>query len=547
MRTKLILFLLLLPFSYAVAAQTALDSLLNVLDKTINEHEIYVFKREARIKKIKDKKRSVQPFSAEAYRLNIELYKEYKAYVCDSAIYYLNRNIEIGVQTHHIDFEYESKLLLSYLFSSSGMYKEAADILETLDKKLLPAQLLVNYYNSYDHLCSELFYHTQDKRNSTHYHSLSNNYRDSLCMVLPPDNEQLLILQENIYRDSGQWAEARKVNDIRLAKTTFGTPEYALVAFHRALIFQYEGNTEVEKYNLTLSAISDIRSAIKDHASLWMLAQVLFNEGEIDRARTYIRFSWNETTFYHSKLRSLQTAGILSLIDRTYQIKIEKQNKALRNSLIWISILLLLLFAALVYIYLQMKKLSVAQNNLQVVNNRLKELNEELQQMNVCLQTVNLELSDSNRIKEEYIGRFIKLCSIYINKLDAYRRMVNKKITAGRITELLKTTRSQDTFDEELKELYTNFDTTFLNLFPDFVNKFNELLQKGKAIILKKGELLNTELRIFALIRLGIDDSSQIAEFLNYSVNTIYNYRAKVKNRAGVSRDNFEKLVKTIR
>ncbi|KAA6308881.1 hypothetical protein EZS27_039531, partial [termite gut metagenome] len=293
--------------------------------------------------------------------------------------------------------------------------------------------------------------------------------------------------------------------------------------------FQYEGNTEAEKYSLALSAISDIHSAIKDHASLWMLAQILFNEGDIDRAYTYIRFSWSETAFYNARLRSLQTAGILSLIDKTYQIKIEKQNKKLQDSLIRISVLSLLLFAALVYIYLQMKKLSAARNNLQVVNNQLKELNEELQQMNVCLQATNLELSDSNRIKEEYIGRFIKFCSTHINKSYAYRRMVNKKITAGQIPELSKITRSQDIFDGELEELYANFDTAFLHLFPDFVNKFNELLQKDNPIILKKGEQLNTELRIFALIRLGIDDSSQIADFLHYSVNTIYNYRAKVK------------------
>jgi cell division protein FtsB len=280
---------------------------------------------------------------------------------------------------------------------------------------------------------------------------------------------------------------------------------------------------------------------------LWMLAQILFNEGNIDRAYTYIRFSWNKTAFYNARLRSLQTAGILSMIDKTYQIKIEKQNKKLQDSLIRISVLSLLLFAALVYIYLQMKKLSVARNNLQVANNRLKELNEELKQMNVCLQTTNLELSDSNLIKEEYIGRFIKLCSTYINKSDAYRRMVNKKIAAGQIAELLKTTHPQNTFEEEIKELYANFDTAFLHLFPGFVNKFNELLQKEYPIILKKGEMLNTKLRIFALIRLGIDDSSQIAELLHYSVNTIYNYRAKVKNKASVLRDDFERLVKAIR
>ena len=164
-----------------------------------------------------------------------------------------------------------------------------------------------------------------------------------------------------------------------------------------------------------------------------------------------------------------------------------------------------------------------------------------------CLTSTNAELSESNQIKEEYIARFIKLCSTYIDRLDAYRRMVNKKISGGQIAELLKITRSQDALDEELEELYVNFDTAFLHLFPDFVRKFNELLQNDAQIILKKGELLNTELRIFALIRLGIDDSSQIAEFLRYSVNTIYNYRAKVKNKACVSRDDFEKLVEQIR
>ena len=204
-------------------------------------------------------------------------------------------------------------------------------------------------------------------------------------------------------------------------------------------------------------------------------------------------------------------------------------------------------FSLTVASYRQMKKLAVARNHLQTANHQLNQLNEELQQMNACLTSTNAELSESNQIKEEYIARFIKLCSTYINRLDAYRRMVNKKVSAGQIAELLKITRSQDALDEELEELYANFDTAFLHLFPDFVKKFNALLQDNEQIILKKDELLNTELRIFALIRLGIEDSSQIAEFLRYSVNTIYNYRAKVKNKARGSREDFEDLVRKIR
>ena len=225
---------------------------------------------------------------------------------------------------------------------------------------------------------------------------------------------------------------------------------------------------------------------------------------------------------------------------------IEKQNGRLQQYLLLITTLLVLLIVALGYIYRQMKKLADARNHLQQANEQLNGLNEELRQMNSCLSSTNIELSESNQIKE-YIARFIKLCSTYINRLDAYRRMVNKKVSAGQIAELLKITRSQDALDEELEELYANFDTAFLHLFPDFVKKFNDLLQDNERIVLKKDELLNTELRIFALIRLGIEDSSQIAEFLRYSVNTIYNYRAKVKNKTRGSREDFEDLVRKIR
>ena len=162
---------------------------------------------------------------------------------------------------------------------------------------------------------------------------------------------------------------------------------------------------------------------------------------------------------------------------------IEKQNDRLQQYLVLITALLVLLIGALGYIYRQMKKLAVARNHLQTANHQLNQLNEELQQMNACLTSTNAELSESNQIKEEYIARFIKLCSTYINRLDAYRRMVNKKVSAGQIAELLKITRSQDALDEELEELYANFDTAFLHLFPDFVKKFKidgKDVQKGE-------------------------------------------------------------------
>ena len=326
--------------------------------------------------------------------------------------------------------------------------------------------------------------------------------------------------------EAGNMDEALSINDLRLANVDPDTPGYALVTYHRSLLYRQMQNKEEEKRYLALSALADIRLCITDHASLWTLAELLYEEGDIERAYRYIRFSWNETNRYNARSRSLQTAGILSLIDLTYQAMREKQNDRLRLYIWLISTLTLLLIAAMAFIYRQMKRLSLARNHLEQANGQLRI---------------------SNHIKEEYIGRFMNLCSVYINRLDAYRRMVNKKISAGQTEELLKMVRSREVLDTGLKELYANFDTAFLHLFPDFVERFNELLKPEERIVLRKGELLNTELRIFALIRLGIEDSSQIAEFLRYSVNTIYNYRAKVKNKACISREDFETHLMQIR
>lgn len=547
MKNKYSLFLLLLFYSNLSWGDKTLDSLLNVLDRTLLEHETYINGREERILHLKELICEAPSNSIEHYQLNNQIYKEYKPYICDSAIYYINNNIHIA---EHLNDEFkiiESKLELSYLLTSSGMYAESVDVLKSIKRKNLTSHLISGYYSCLDHVYGELGVYTQDRGFAKHYWKISQSYKDSLYSVLFPGSEEYLAMKESIFREQHLYDRALAINDARLSKVKLDTPLYAVIAYYRSLIYKYSGDKVKEKQYLCLSAIADIRSAIKDHASLWTLAQLLYESGDIERAYQYMRFSWNATNFYNARLRSWQSAGILSLIDKTYQAMIEKQNDRLQMYLLFITGLLILLIIALRYIYCQMKKLSDARNNLQTANAQLNALNEELQQMNNSLTSANVDLSESNQIKEEYIARFIKLCSTYIDKLDAYRRMVNKKISGGQIADLLKITRSQDVLEEELSELYANFDTAFLHLFPDFVKKINELLQDNEHIVLKKDELLNTELRIFALIRLGINDSSQIAEFLRYSVNTIYNYRAKVRNKARMSRDNFEDLVRKIR
>ena len=543
-----------LSFSTLLFSQENISTVLLKLDSTIENSDSYTKVREMRISNHKMELRKVKPLSIAEYQINSLLYKEYKSYICDSAIHYQNRNIEIAIALNDGEREYESKLELAYLMGSIGLYKEATDLLTSIDAAQLPDFLLVEYYNAHLKVYGELAFYTQDKRKSQDYWKVFDKHLLLLKKKLAPESYLYLQLKEDSARNAHLYSDALKLNDLGLKKSIVGTPDYALVTFRRSLIYQWSGDKENQKYYLALSAISDIQSAIKDQASLMMLAQILYEEGDIDRAYKYIRFSWSSTMFFNAKLRSLQSSTILSLIDKTYQAKIENQKTKLQLYLVLTTSLLVLLIIALFVIYRQIKRLSLAKKNLQIANDELNylnaalsKLNEELVTVNHVLHLTNNELSESNKIKEVYIGRFIELCSIYINKIDNFRKKVHTKIKDGKINEAKLITQSQDIMDEEFEELYTNFDNAFLQLFPDFVEKVNELLNENDRFIIKNGESLNPELRIMALMRLGIDDGSKISQFLRYSLSTVYNYRTKTKNRTFLQKEEFDRRILQIK
>lgn len=549
MKKNCLLCFLLFFSCHSALAGESLDSLLNVLDKTIKEADTYVQIKENKLHELKKEARKTPPFSVERYHLNNDIYLEYKAYSSDSALHYLNENMLLARQLNDKERELKIQLELSYLLSSIGMYMEAADILNSIDRQTLPSSLLGHYYTCYEHVYSEAgAAQPRYKMFASRYAKLSHAYRDSMQVTLDPSSATYLWLRETQLREAGKYDEALEFSDRRLAESSFGTPQYALVAYQRFRLFESMGKKDEHLYYLVLSAISDVRSAIKEQSSLMVLAQELNRKGDLKRAYDYINFSWEISQFYKTRLRSWMNITPLSMINGNYQDIIKQQNRELLIYITCVALLALLLVIALIYIYRQMKALSIAKKGLQEVNERLFSLNEELEEVNRHLRSTNLELSESNLIKEAYIARFFKLCSVYVDRLQAYRKLVNKKLQRGQVAELLKMTHlSNDIVTVEVQELYANFDSAFLHLFPNFVESLNALLLPEEQIVLKPDELLNTELRIFALIRLGIKDSSQIAELLHYSVNTIYNYRSRVKTKARVSRDDFEDLVAKIR
>lgn len=543
---KYIILLFIVFYCQHLSSKPEIDSLLTVLEETMRIRDDYDKRKELRIQNLKVLLEDIALSAEQIYQINKNIINEYNAYSLDSTLFYIEKNSTIANNLKNQFFIDESKLKLASLFASSGSHKESIDVLGSIDRKRLSDELLNDYYENYQKNFLNLSFYSLTSGNKKKYSSCYKTYTDSLLHRLEPGTEKYLAVIETRLRDKRQLEESLKINSLRLAMASAGTRNYSMIAFERSLSLELNSKRKEQIKYLILSAISDIQSSTKDNASLTMLAMLLFKKGEVERAHSYISFSFEDATFYNSRLRYILISNVLPDITKAYESRIEKQRTKLRELLAIISILGLFLLFTIIYIILQMKKLYKTRNELIGTNKQLKELNIELNQSNIKLEELYQDLSEANLVKEYYIGTFLNLLSNYIDKLDDYRKMVRKHIIAKKITDLYDKTKTDRIIVEELRLFYRNFDTTFLNIYPDFVEKVNNLLNEEGKIKLKNKNQLNTKLRILALIRLSIKDSSEIAKLLRYSVNTIYNYRVEIRNNANVPREKFEDKIMEI-
>ncbi|MFF5383281.1 DUF6377 domain-containing protein [Pedobacter suwonensis] len=521
----------------------------STLDFLIRNKGIYTQVKEQEISRIKHKK-NTSLSKKQLYEINKQLYYEYKTFISDSAIFYAVENLRIAESLNDEKAKLETKLILAATYSVAGMFFEGLDLLKSINPKKLQPDLLVSYYDTYKLLYG---YYSQNNIHTSSYLEKSASYRDSLLQVLDPQSTHYKIVFSEKLFDSNRLAEAKDILIALLNDTKEESHLKAVLAYALANIYKKEGNIEMQKKYYTISAISDIKNNIKENASLQALATVLYNTGDIERAYQCIKSSMEDAIFCNAHLRTFEISRIFPIIDKAYQDKALKQKNELKTFLILISILSFFLILAVVYVYGQMKKVSrirakLHNSNLMLneVNGNIQETNDKLKVVNNQLSIVNSELTEANQIKEFYIGHFLDLCSTYINKLQKFQSSLNRKLMENKKEELFKMLRSNEMINNEVKELYDHFDHIFLHLYPNFIDDFNSLLLEEERFTLKPNELLNVELRIFALIRLGITDSSKISNFLHYSTNTIYSYRTRIRNKAAVPRQEFESMVMKI-
>lgn len=547
MKRTLLCFITILCCITATAQKVQLDPLFAQLRSAIDSVAVYDSRQEKKIDKLKSNYSAVLGTDkSKAQTLCTQIFESYSKFCYDSATVYIAKSIQLAQEIGDKTKELEARILQARYYGKGGSCVEAIHLINTIDEDAVPQSLLPLFYDAVRAIYIEAGNSLRHPQLRQDYLDKSRDYREKLYATQDSTAFDILMLREAKSRYDQKFDEALALNDRQLKLAQPETRRFSEVAFFRSCTYRDMGNTEMQKYWLLLSCLGDLRHSIKDQASLWTLAEVLADEGDTELSYLLIRTSHEGLSMYNAPLRYLQSVNVLSMIDHNYQIMTNDQNTKLRLMLWLISILALLLLGATGYIYRQMKRLGMARQQLHTANEELQGLNAQLASTVESLNVSNEKLSESNTIKDVYIGRFLALCSEYMKKMESFRSTVLKKEKSGQLEEYLSKSRMKEIKAKEVAEFTTDFDEAFLHIVPTFIEEFNALLKPDKRIVPPKEFTLTTELRIFALIRLGINDSSKIAEFLHYSVQTIYNYRSSVKNNAIGERDDFEDCVRKI-
>ncbi|QKJ61803.1 DUF6377 domain-containing protein [Flavobacterium sp. M31R6] len=514
------------------------------IDKTIENNSYYTQKKEHGITQLKVQlKRTNDP--EQKYKITQKLYNDYQSYQSDSALVYARKNFQIAENLNKLEKLNQAKFNLVAIMGTLGMYKEGIDVLNAITIAATP-NLKGSFYGVSRVIYGQMADNASSQQEKEKYLLFSKKYRDSCVNFYPHNSTPFIIAKADWYLDNKNPEETLDLLLPFFSKIKQSDPNRAIISYIISQAYKLKKDRNQEKKWLSISALSDLQLAKKEYISLRSLAFLLYEDGDIERAYTYIKRSLDDAVICNARLRTYEISKMLPIISESYQQQNETNRYQLMVFLISAGFLVLVLLALLFLLFRQMKKLSKAKSDLSSANDKLSELNVELNTFNEKLNLSNNTLTEANFLKEIYIGRYMDQCSDYLGKLDEYQRKLNVLATTGKINDLVSAVKSKEYIENELKEFYANFDKTFLQLFPNFIDDFNALLIPTDAIQPKEGEQLNTELRIFALIRLGIKDSAKIAVFLRYSISTIYNYRSQLKNKSAGPRDEFEEKVMQI-
>lgn len=540
--TAIVSVFLLLSFKAEGRGATRIDSLISELDTVITNRSHYFEIKEARISTLKSSLASAKD-DRDRFDILGNLIDEYTPYNTDSALMCSLEREAAAKKIGDPARIYNARMNRAAALSAIGMYPEVIELMKDIHTDDLPAYLHPFYYHIMRTLYGRLADYSAFEPERKRYEELTDAYRDSLMRVNEPGSLAFAISRADQLNARGRPGEALAVMAEFMDSHALSEHDRAICAWTLSESYALQGNVEGQKEQLLVSAISDMKSAVREYISLRSLALLLYKEGDLDRAYRFLNICVEDASKSNARHRIIELNETYPMINGIYIDAMKRQKRSLQWALAIITVISLSLLAALFFIRKQMSKIAAARKTIEENNIRLNTLNSQLTESNRELCEANRSIAENSRVKETYIGRYMDQCLEYIERLDSYRKSISKLASSGKTEELKKMVKSSAAIDDELKSFYGHFDATFLKLFPTFVDDFNKLLVPEEAIVPKKPGSLTTELRIFALIRLGITDSDRIAKFLRYSITTIYNYRTRVRNKAAGDRSKLEEQV----
>ena len=516
-----------------------LNALYQTLDSLVEHQPEIIAQKKARIHVITDGLDNLKLTPEELFSLNNRLYDEYLAFNFDSALCYIKKNVDVQRTLGNPDLAAGSLIRMAHILAVSGLFDKADRMLDDIQTDLLSTERKVEYYNQRGELNlyrSEMAEYTpyfQEYTDSSQY------YRQLILQIAPKDSYDYIFNQATYISEKGDNDAAIKMLEAYLPTLKQGERRYSIVTSTLAYFYSKDKEMLHQEHYLLLSAISDMKGAILENNSLRRLSIILLERGDFKKAHDYLLCASNDAMLYGSRLRSMQAARISPLITQAYDAERARTQHRTNLLLMVISIIALLLVVTIVYTLSLIKKRHQA-------NLKISRMNAELSLHNEEIESMNLQMKESNRIKDEYIGRFLELSSNLILKSEERSKVLNRLARDRKLENLYAELKSQKPLNESIHLFHQNFDTAFLNIYPTFISEINKLLTADNQFeIDENAGKLTTELRILALIRLNIGDNQKIADILRSSITTIYTYRSKLKSRA-ISKDTFEDDVRRI-
>lgn len=548
-RTLVLLFLILAHFMYA--ADNRIIEVLNELDSYIEKRTSFETDKNARIENL-EKQFEQKNLSLNArYTLCADLYTEYRSYKYDSAYSKAEQMLYYAQKLQEPNLVAQSKIALSFSCISAGLFKEATEISSSINTSELGDSTKATIFS----FLSMLYMNMADFSPNPYYdmyRSLSLEYCEKFIAISQDESTELIIIKSRKHQLENNYDSARIVAENYLNLHTPTPNDKAILLSMLAYFYQIKGDTIQALTYFSRAAIVDIKMATKETSAIRQTAELLYSMGDIQHAYSYAMVALEDANFYNARHRKIEVGRILPIIDEGRFAIIKQQKDRLLIFSGIISVLFVLFLIATFIIIKQNKKISFARRKILQQNNELLRSNQELtsvqkkiSKQNIDLIQINKKLKEAHHIKEEYIGYFFSNSSTFIEKLDDYRKTTVRKIRQNQHNELIEMALTSD-IRKDREDLFVLFDRIFTKIFPDFVDRYNELFNEEDRVIIKADGILTNEIRIFALIRLGITESERIANFLNFSLSTIKNYKTKTKNKSWVANEQFETKIMEI-